>query len=666
MTSQPFDARMVSPKDMVDDGMRFLIPLYQRLYVWKKEQVERLMDDIIAAWKRPSKQYDLYYLGGILAIPRTGKAGIKELELIDGQQRLTTLWLLALAWSDDPGVTGLDTFLRMDKGCHRLHFSVRDGANRFVETALSAEPQGSPETLAMEDALKVLRDYPQGSTEFELKKSDRPELANFILENVQLALTEVPPETDLNKLFEVINNRGEQLQHHDILKKRLLEAIKDDSGREARARIWDACAGMNDYVERNFSKVNTVNRDTIKDAVGRLLKDSPRMRLGSVQDALKAAGGGKSQEPQKLLSLEEILRNPPPETNGKVADGDSVEDDGASVESIISFPMLLQHTLRLYLQEARKTDIDHINDKDLLEIFDRHFFPASEEDAKAFLDKLWEARVAFDDYVVKWVEREEGDKQLHVRQIKPADGSYPRSVDGLPKGLALLQSVIYHSQGKTTQYWLTPFLQFCLKNPKPQQALVYLEFLDHCLFALPAGENQRQRTRRILEHGVPDHFESVVPKALFEDNGTDFRHYWFYKTEYVIWQKIQSRRFVPADWRLVSRNSVEHIYPQNDISGTNKAGPWLDKFPNLALMSREENSRLSNRGFEDKRARFYATDPASRSLKLQLLFDDSQYSSEALGCPQKRLQEHQAQLHELWRRYMGKPDGQVEQESHES
>ena len=44
------------------------------------------------------------------------------------------------------------------------------------------------------------------------------ELASFVYRKVSLVLTQVPEGMDLNKLFEVINNRGIQLQHHEILR----------------------------------------------------------------------------------------------------------------------------------------------------------------------------------------------------------------------------------------------------------------------------------------------------------------------------------------------------------------------------------------------------------------------------------------------------------------
>lgn len=645
MTTQAFRADMISLATLIRDEARFVIPLYQRLYVWKPEQVQRLMDDITSAWcQSKDRDNELHYLGAILAIKRTQGNGVVELELIDGQQRLTTLWLLALAWSDDPEVVELSNFIQVGEGEKRIRFAIRKGADRFIETAMAGNPESCAEALAMEEALQLLKGYPDNIDEFGEDKPARAQLSKFIVKNVRLALTEVPEGTDLNKLFEVINNRGEQLQHHDILKKRFLEEINDHSSQAAYASIWDACAAMDDYVERNFARAHGV---TIKNTVERWAADASRVQLGDVKAALDALESADAQGPGKLLSLEQILEHPEKD-QGFSRDTDPEDENGASVRSIISFPMLLQHTLRLYRQEKGLEDLDHINDKDLLDMFDRYFLPASEEEAIAFIEKLWQVRAAFEDYVVKWIEREEGDKQLHVRQIRMADGNYSRSVDGLPTGLSLLQAVIYHSQGKTSQYWLTPFLKFCLQGPTPREAWDYLRHLEHGLFTVESDQNLRERSHYFLDNQVTKEVGVMVPRQIRERHGTDFRHYWFYKTEYVLWENRKSdREELPDGFRIVSRNSVEHILPQHSLERDNAAGKWLNAFANLALINREMNSRFSNDIFDQKRTKYRESRRNSPSLMLDLVFDYKNWSSSSI-------EQHQKKLEKEWESYLSR------------
>ena len=49
----------------------------------------------------------------------------------------------------------------------------------------------------------------------------------YLLDKVRILRTELPPNTDLNHYFEIMNTRGEQLEKHEILKARLLKKLKD-------------------------------------------------------------------------------------------------------------------------------------------------------------------------------------------------------------------------------------------------------------------------------------------------------------------------------------------------------------------------------------------------------------------------------------------------------
>ena len=69
----------------------FNIPIYQRLYVWGEDQVLTLLNDLVNAYEHKE---DLFFLGGTLLVEQEGSKG-RHFDLIDGQQRFTTLWMPA-------------------------------------------------------------------------------------------------------------------------------------------------------------------------------------------------------------------------------------------------------------------------------------------------------------------------------------------------------------------------------------------------------------------------------------------------------------------------------------------------------------------------------------------------------------------------------------------
>lgn len=90
-----FQSKLITLNDVIDQQFFFNIPIYQRLYVWGKEQIHTLLDDIVAAWLEEKNEF---YLGGTLVIERAvnGSEDMRYFDLIDGQQRFTTLWLISV------------------------------------------------------------------------------------------------------------------------------------------------------------------------------------------------------------------------------------------------------------------------------------------------------------------------------------------------------------------------------------------------------------------------------------------------------------------------------------------------------------------------------------------------------------------------------------------
>ena len=76
----------------------FNVPVYQRMYVWEEEQVKTLIDDLCGAYNNNESHY---YLGGIIIAKMTGQEGAKY-NLIDGQQRFTTLLFLRRVLQENP------------------------------------------------------------------------------------------------------------------------------------------------------------------------------------------------------------------------------------------------------------------------------------------------------------------------------------------------------------------------------------------------------------------------------------------------------------------------------------------------------------------------------------------------------------------------------------
>ena len=111
--------------DLFGTDIAFTIPLYQRSYAWEYDQIKQLIDDISDV-----KEGKKYYLGSLVVFERKDK---NIFEVVDGQQRLTTLYLLMKC-------LGIDTRLT-------LEFDCRDRSKKTLENLY--QNLGSNNSLAV-------------------------------------------------------------------------------------------------------------------------------------------------------------------------------------------------------------------------------------------------------------------------------------------------------------------------------------------------------------------------------------------------------------------------------------------------------------------------------------------------------------------------------------
>jgi uncharacterized protein with ParB-like and HNH nuclease domain len=639
-----FKSDLITLEQVIKKKYFFNIPIYQRLYVWGKEQIHTLLDDIVSAHKEQKAEF---YLGGTLVIerPQSEQKDSQTFDLIDGQQRFTTLWLISVVLKN-----ALTHYTQGDielGKIPRISFAIRPQVTQFFEKICREEQASVPEAAQLEDALKEIHAYFDNYTAQTDLALDKADLANFILTKVQLILTQVPEHTDLNKLFEVINNRGVQLQHHEILKAKLLEKLKSHD-REAYAALWDACSNMNDYVERNLkttTKLDTVTLFGQKTLNGKEEKE----KLACASSVLTALQEAQIKSSEAKLTLKAILTATEDfKTNENSFDEESDSGLPDRVSSIISFSMLLQHVLRIYLQNKELGDISKVSDKDLLQIFTQHWLnlKPSEQDVKAFLRLLWEIRYQFDKHVIKWVLVEE-EKQHAIRRIRINTQSrnnskyLQRELTDASPDFALLQSMLYHSQQMTTQYWLTPLLKF-LHQVNSDNALLYLQHLDNHLLCSEAREPLIERTRNFLVDLW--HKENLIDASIslnrHYENGTQYPHYWFYKLEYVLFLKLKEERSpLVDDYRMTSKNSVEHVTPQHPrIKQDAIPEVLLHQFGNLALVTGSINSEMTDDGFSIKKAKFLERHHGKGvSLKLEDVYSNTQWKEEQINRHHKKM-----------------------------
>ncbi len=138
---------------------QFVIPIYQRLYSWKKEQCEQLWDDIIKIGG--NDKMNGHFIGSILYV-LDGNTPSSPLLIIDGQQRLTTITLLLIALKNHSSdeVKILEEFSRKKIESYLIN-SDKDGDKKF-RLILSESDKDTLLSLIDKHELKRYRTHASG------------------------------------------------------------------------------------------------------------------------------------------------------------------------------------------------------------------------------------------------------------------------------------------------------------------------------------------------------------------------------------------------------------------------------------------------------------------------------------------------------------------------
>jgi hypothetical protein len=200
---------------------QYVIPAYQRRYSWREKQLWELLEDISLI-----EGSDTHLLGSIVCLTGYHSAGINALEVVDGQQRLTTISILLhciherLVKEGESGeAQNVERLLQARAlGSHPVRKIALDSidSSEFDQNAAGKPPE-KPDNANLASAFSLFREW--------VAQRKLPEVGTFLyrLQNQAIVIRlDVSAAKDAFKLFETINNRGLRLSPTDIIKNFIL------------------------------------------------------------------------------------------------------------------------------------------------------------------------------------------------------------------------------------------------------------------------------------------------------------------------------------------------------------------------------------------------------------------------------------------------------------
>jgi hypothetical protein len=504
------------------NSIQFRIPLYQRPYAWEDFQVEQLLKDLHHQFEED--QSKKYYIG-ILNVGSTEQRNVYD--LIDGQQRITTLCLIA-------------SVLKLDYGYWNIFLDNRLNLYGRTEDQLFLENLELPTKAnhRMVEAVDVIKKYLTDIIDWK-----RDSFSKYLYEKASFFISKVPDHyslIDKNLQFVRMNNRGKQLEAHDVLKIKLAVNIIDETKRNEFIKKWN-----------EYSQLGCGNSDSdIKEgkSIWDLLKSDIK------EDGLK-------------------------------------KDAEIFFQSIVTYPEFLLIALARFFKIIKseivvsqsKGKLDEENRKHkLLEEFGfgekKIDFEWSEINVLEFSEILSKQFSLFDKYIIK---RDKDEKYKFSGEKERFKG------DSLLE-LQVFQSFLFVTREPNQSNWLIETFDYLdnlnLKDDKinTTEFLLQLKKLDN--------DRCKSRNSESLMYGTIDrywfwrldYYLWERRKEIFRNKSLDIADKYIFRV----------------------KRSIEHIAPQTPQSSSriNVSPNFLNCFGNLVMISSGQNSSLQNESFEVKRA----------------------------------------------------------------
>ena len=501
-----------------------------------------------------------------------------------------------------------------------LHYDSRPEVEAFFNTLYNSasckdchktyQSKDNPKIKRLIDALSIvsetkIRNFEGKDMSFgDFPLQVRRDISDYLKHRVILIRVPLPTDTDVAAYFEIMNNRGEQLQPHEVIKALIMgDKRLSANQRSIFATIWDACSQMNVPIQRSLAMFRKDDR------VGRL--------FGTNYDSLKIDLLEKYQADVKKESVKTIKDILADNTIGAASLKSELNESRYS--SIIDFPNFLTHVFKLYDNSVE------LNGDKLTGAYQKvisKLYPME------FIGRLLTIRVMFDRYVVKVYAENEEDENLQWVMHRPyltrenslkfkntfsenTDNDDSESEGDLQKRIVKQLSMLQVSfRNRKYKKWLFDYLDWLNSNYSGKIESVTPEsivsFLDNWI--------ENYFTTNIENSYVGEDNENALYKK-----GVDTPHFLFNFIDYLYWlEKTEGNsriRFIDEvkDFRFRYYNSVEHHRAQSYSNDEVDA----DMIGNLCLISRRNNSSLNDkdprekiRGDIDSFCLVYTTDAA--------------------------------------------------------
>lgn len=628
----------------------YMIPVYQRNYAWEEDEITALIKDVYDSLNKDKNAP--YYIGTLV----TFKRGDAEYEVIDGQQRLTTIYIILKAL----GIK--DCQNKLTYGARKVSASTIEKLDQYPDLGTDVD---NGIRNGYKFALKAINTI--------VSKTEIESFTEYFLRNVHIIHYHVPKDVDLNHYFEVMNSRGEQLEKHEIVKSTLGQYL-DSADLATFSRTWEACSEMSTYIQQAFP---------CSEIFGENMNEFKISNFSEIP-------------PQKEAEGKDTILNLLQKPIGKAELVNSIEQNDR-FQPIIDFPNFLLIVLKLTRMQS---DSFHpaefsLDDKELLNEFTKALKSVNDktEFARTFSFNLLKAKFLLDNYTVHHVLDDKelsGDNpwKLQYYYRETSKKKYPKNLSDKQEDQKEMVHLLSMFEVSFTPKQRKNYLFYCLMylfdNAEIPDYLKFLRCLaDKYFYDVYLNEdclNERNQPRpnafdnAILSEGKlqievdkggVNNYQSVF-NEIYTQGKSDIPLFVFNYTDFILWKRYsdtmrgnntkkgsrERNDFFAvlgcSDFELEpfnnfyfsrTRKSLEHYYPQakavkdEDVTENTVSQSQINCFGNFAMIGADVNSAGSNWDPKTKIDHYTdsKSDPISvASLKFRIMMQICQDNQRAI------------------------------------
>ncbi|GAA7130040.1 DUF262 and DUF1524 domain-containing protein [Helicobacter pylori] len=272
---------------------QFVIPIYQRVYSWKKEQCEQLWDDIIKIGG--NDKMNGHFIGSILYV-LDGNTPSSPLLIIDGQQRLTTITLLCIALrshlSDEVKREEIESYLiNSDKDGDKKFRLILSESDKDTLLSLIDKNKRKPS----EPSVKIMENF-KLFEKWISENTDKLETIFKGLEKLMIVYIALDKEKDDPQLiFESMNSKGIELTQTDLIRNYIImETETEEKQKDFYNGYWRA-------MEEDFKQNETL--------FNRFVRHYLTIKTGKIPNIKKVYGAFKDYQQKEGIEIENLLKD---------------------------------------------------------------------------------------------------------------------------------------------------------------------------------------------------------------------------------------------------------------------------------------------------------------------------------------------------------------------